>query len=103
MIADVSKLVPWSVLWDLALNYNGPNFVKDLRAFIQITAYPSHSNRLCRICDVQNLDGRLLGHVCDYYMNTDTNPTENYILQSLEDQPEASSSNSDSSQSRKGV
>ncbi len=37
MIADVSKLVPWSVLWDLALN-NGPNFVKALYAFIQITA-----------------------------------------------------------------
>ncbi len=83
MIADVSKLVPWSVLWDLALN-NGPNVVKALRAFIRITVYPSHSNRLCPICDVQNLDGRLLGYVFDYHMNTDTNPTENDILQSLE-------------------
>ncbi len=60
--------------------------------------YSNHSISIAlkSIYDVQNFYGRLLEHVFDYHTNTDTNPTENDIfLQSLEDQPKASSSNSD--------
>ena len=80
LIADIARIVSWSKLWDLALN-NGLKCVNALRAFVHIVLYPSHSSRVCPICDINGLDCSLLAHILSSHVDTSSDASD--ILNSL--------------------
>ena len=68
LIADITKMVSWSKLWDLALD-GGPRCVRSMWAFVRIISYPSYSNSACPICDTNSLDSSLLAHILYTHMD----------------------------------
>ena len=68
LIANITKMVSWSKLWDLALD-GGPRCVRSMRAFVRIISYPSYSNSACPICDTNSLDLSLLAHILYTHMD----------------------------------
>ena len=91
LIGDITRMVSWSKLWDLALN-DGPKCVNALRAFVRIISYPSHSNRACPLCDVNSLDSSLLAHILSSHADSSNDASD--ILDSLWSSVSITASNS---------